>query len=245
VPGGRAPALAGRGPPRAGGPRRGHALAPPRRVVRPRRRLPRTTSHRDAEGTTAKGRARNGGQRKRRREWERERERGYVGAVGEDVGGLGGRDGSLGGMTRGTRVGPANRRRRLGRALALGFGEGAPALGGPHWAAQARRRRGRGLRREVGRGEEGRVALGHTIARPAQDEGGGVEREGAWVIVPCWALRRGGGMALFLFSSFYSLLLFLFRFVHKKSYKFNGYIPRQYIKPKIRASSMMQQPLFP
>jgi hypothetical protein len=76
-------------------------------------------------------------------------------------------------MTRGTRVGPANRRRRLGRALALGFGEGAPALGGPHWAAQARRRRGRGLRREVGRGEEGRVALGHTIARPAQDEGGG------------------------------------------------------------------------
>jgi uncharacterized membrane protein len=52
-------------------------------------------------------------------------------------------------------------------------------------------------------------------------------------------------MALFLFSSFYSLLLFLFIFVHKKSYKFNGYIPRQYIKPKICAFSMMQQPLFP
>jgi hypothetical protein len=52
-------------------------------------------------------------------------------------------------------------------------------------------------------------------------------------------------MALFLFSSFYSLLLFLFRFVHKKSYKSNGYMLRQYIKPKIHAFNMMQQPLFP
>ena len=57
--------------------------------------------------------------------------------------------------------------------------------------------------------------------------------------------KERGGMALFLFSSFYSLLLFLFRFVHKKSYKLNGYIPRQYIKPKIHAFSMMQQPLVP
>jgi hypothetical protein len=52
-------------------------------------------------------------------------------------------------------------------------------------------------------------------------------------------------MALFLFSSFYSLLLFLFRFVHQKSYKLNGYIRGQYIKPQIHAFSMMQQPLFP
>jgi hypothetical protein len=50
-------------------------------------------------------------------------------------------------------VGPAHRRRwRLGRARALGFGEGAPALGGPRWATQARRGWGRGPRREVGRG---------------------------------------------------------------------------------------------
>jgi hypothetical protein len=53
---------------------------------------------------TARGRARNGSRRKRRREWERERERGCAGVVGEDVGGLGGRDGFLGGMTRGTRT---------------------------------------------------------------------------------------------------------------------------------------------
>jgi hypothetical protein len=59
-------------------------------------------------------------------------------------------------------MGPTNRRRRLGGARALGFGEGAPVLGGPRWAAQARRGRGRGPRREVGRGEEGRVALGHA-----------------------------------------------------------------------------------
>jgi hypothetical protein len=86
--------------------------------------------------------------------------------------------------------------------------------------------------------------MGRAVAWPAQDEAGS-EREGAWAAAPCWATRRGGGMALFLFSSFYSLLLFLFIFVHKKSYKFNGYIPRQYIKPKICAFSMMQQPLFP
>jgi hypothetical protein len=59
-------------------------------------------------------------------------------------------------------VGPAHRRRWLGRAHALGFGEGVPALGGPRWATQARRGRGRGPRREVGRGEEGRVALGRA-----------------------------------------------------------------------------------
>jgi hypothetical protein len=34
-------------------------------------------------------------------------------------------------------------------------------------------------------------------------------------------------------------LLFHFRFVPKKSYKLNGYIPRQYIKPKIHAFNMM------
>jgi hypothetical protein len=149
-------------------------------------------------------------------------------------------------------MGPTNRRRRLGGARALGFGEGAPVLGGPRWAAQARRGRGRGPRREVGRGEEGRVALGHAreadgprCSSVGPGRGGGSEREGAWAAAPCWATRRGGGMALFLFSSFYSLHLFLFRFVHKKSYKFNGYISRQYIKPKIHAFSMMQQPLFP
>jgi hypothetical protein len=56
---------------------------------------------------------------------------------------------------------------------------------------------------------------------------------------------QGKGWLFSYFSSFYSLLLFLFRFVHKKSYKLNGYIPIQYIKPKIHAFSMMQQPLFP
>jgi hypothetical protein len=66
-------------------------------------------------------------------------------------------------MTRGTRVGPAHRRRRrLGRADALGFGEGASTLGGPRWATQAWRGRGCGPRREVGQWKEGRVALGHA-----------------------------------------------------------------------------------
>jgi hypothetical protein len=130
-------------------------------------------------------------------------------------------------------VGGTHPQAAAARARALGFGEGAPALG-----CAGAEREGRGPRHEMGRGEEGCVALGRTIARPAQDEGGS-KREGAWAAAPCWATRRGGGMALFLFSSFYSLLLFLFRFVPKKSYKLNGYIPRQYIKPKIHAFNMM------
>jgi hypothetical protein len=101
--------------------------------------------------------------REREGESGRGRERGCAGATGEDVGGLGGRDGALRGMTRGTRVGPAHRRRRqLGRALAVGFKEGASALGGPRWDAQAWRGRGHGPRREVGWGKEGCVALGRA-----------------------------------------------------------------------------------
>jgi hypothetical protein len=60
----------------------GHrALAVHAEATRSRRRPPRTTRRRDAahsggkkEGTMARGRAWNDGQKKRRREWERERE---------------------------------------------------------------------------------------------------------------------------------------------------------------------------
>jgi hypothetical protein len=75
------------------------------------------------------------------------------------------------------------------------------------------------------------------VAGPRQ--GGPHAKGGFWLGHALLGHKERGGMAIFLFSSFYSLLLFLFRFVHKKSYKLNGYIPRQYIKPKLHAFSMM------
>jgi hypothetical protein len=52
---------------------------------------------------------------------------------------------------------------------------------------------------------------------------------------------RDGSFPIFflLFSPFIP-----FQICTQESYKLNGYIPRQYIKPKIHAFSMMQQPLF-
>jgi hypothetical protein len=80
------------------------------------------------------------------------------------------------------------------------------------WAEEVSARVGWGKRgRVLGRGE-----LGHA-------KGGEAGAEVGW---------QGKGWLFSCFSSFYSLLLFLFRFVHKKSYKLNGYVPRQYIKPK-------------
>jgi hypothetical protein len=127
-------------------------------------------------------------------------------------------------------VGPARRRRRLGRARALGFRGGGAGAG---WAA-----RGSG---PGGGWEEG----GRKAAAGPRQGGPRAKRGGLAGPRALLGHKERGWMALFLFSSFYSLLLFLFRFVHKKSYKLNGYIPRQYLKPKIHAFSMMQQPLVP
>jgi hypothetical protein len=68
------------------------------------------------------------------------------------------------------------------------------------------------------------------------DKGGEVMPEVGW---------RGEGRPFSCFSYFYSLLLFLFRFIHKKEVQIKWIHIRQYIKLKIHAFNMMQQPLFP
>jgi hypothetical protein len=59
---------------------------------------------------------------------------------------------------------------------------------------------------------------------------------------------RGGlgeGVSLLLFFFFLFSPFIPIHIYTQKSYRLNGYIPRQYTKPKIHAFSMMQQPLFP
>jgi hypothetical protein len=125
-------------PRRAGWPCRGR-----RELVAP------TTGGRARTGAApARRRGRPPGERTGREEgtMEKERvgeggERGWLGAVGEDK------------QRRGDRVGGTHPQAAAARTRALGFGEGAPAVGGPRWAAQARRGRWRGPRHEVAGGK--------------------------------------------------------------------------------------------
>jgi hypothetical protein len=81
-------------------------------------------------------------------------------------------------------MGPARRRRRLGRAHAQGLGEGAPALGGPRWATLPRAGVGLGVAGpgggEKGKRGEGRLRLGYARVGHAPKRGGGVG----------WAVRQ-------------------------------------------------------
>jgi hypothetical protein len=207
---GRTPAPAGRGPPRAGGSWQGHALAPPA-----------AAHHEPSRRRTLRG---GGGERKKaRRPWgehgttAREREgesgrggeRGCAGAVGEDVGGLGRRDGSLGGMMRGTRTQEAAARAcPRSRVWGRGAGAGWAALG---YAGEERE--GRGPRREVGRGEEGRVALGHAgeadgprCSSAGRGQGGEVRERGRGPPRPAGHKEMGeGGFPLYFFPFLISI----------------------------------------
>jgi hypothetical protein len=139
-------------------------------------------------------------------------------------------------------MGPARRRRRLGRAHAQGLGEGAPALGGPRWATLPRAGVGLGVAGpgggEKGKRGEGRLRLGYARVGHAPTRGGGLAG-------PCALMghKERGGMALFLFSSFF--LYYTHPIYIKKNHITNGYTPKQNIRPKQTYSNSMHHSLFP
>jgi hypothetical protein len=116
-------------------------------------------------------------------------------------------------------------------------------------------------RRGVGWGALGRasgppgalVGVGKACGPHARGEGG---RENGWAAgrEAGPAQKIGEAKPFFYFLPFYSFLLFLFIFIHKKELqKINGYTPRQYVKQKANAlhkqnnicSDMMQQSKHP
>jgi hypothetical protein len=148
--------------------------------------------------------------------------------------------------------------------LGQGAGRG-PGRGGRSWAAKKARAAagfGRlGARRGVGWGALGRASgppgalarVGKACGPRVRGEGG---RENGWAAgrEAGPAQKIGEAKPFFYFLPFYSFLLFLFIFIHKKELqKINGYTPRQYVKQKANAlhkqnnicSDMMQQSKHP